>query len=265
LVFVSASANAFWDEILPKPVFSIPQGLEIQKMNIFNSMLLQIDDVTKSLQKETESLQAQVRLLTTVLGGPKAVEYASRDSAQLITFTINQWLRNFLNRLSDIFGGLIGKFVIQKPGKLSNDEKKVIKETVDTLTGMNKDADDAHVLYYYMNFLRNTMDEFQMKYAEDGISRGKPVAQNIESPDLSLQQFIKMQQENLTEADKCAQKADNASVTLLLQLNLQMQMQNNQISLKILEALADQNRLKYYETMDKFETIKEKVIQLKEN
>lgn len=246
------------EDLVPQPTYSVGLGLELEKLENTAKQILCLLDIFEGISSQIDSLKNQSEFLRAMFGSSKIlnldfsfVDWTHRDWLEFVAFDLDKFfagvdrliekpvaitLTKDQVKLIDNFKNIVGSNYKNVPQRKENE---TVQEKKSRIEGMYGDLNRK------IGYLNNMQDEGIKKYVSQfvNLQDTKDDLVNEIIPG-SVPCFIKKQQEALVTIDENMLTDNNLSIAnmpLLLKSMNQLLLQNNQLTLKVVEVLADFN------------------------
>lgn len=256
---VQAGPLDIFDKLMPQPVYSIADGLEVEKMSQIGDLvtdMTEMKDYTVKIESRTAN---NIKLLLAALGNTKLIEKASENPSSITLDDILQWREDCILLTERIFGDKFGKMVKPDIEPRPTSKERENGEEKSKAYGRPKNEKELEEKTQKTNYVNSYMYNNYMNGREAIGETDRPPIPN------STVEFITDQQHQLAEINNgITQSKDKGSISAYLQTTNQLLLQQNQILLKVLQGIQDLNTQQYIQnSSETHERIYEDYIRLK--
>ncbi|SDC31425.1 MULTISPECIES: hypothetical protein [unclassified Candidatus Frackibacter] len=274
------------DQAIPQAVYRVPMGSEVKYLEDNVQKLLYLNEQVMKLKKQLDQYKDQEALFRALLGNSKLLDLADYDFDNM---SLEEW-KEVIRTAADIIYAdvdVVKSSTNNKPSKQrvekikefrkvmagdsdsesqSNDQDPIIDSNPDT-SKQERNEEQIKNLKARLNNLSKLYNQLLSRYMNLEIYKDKSSQPIVVPKADSMPTYIKKTQKDLEQIEDNMAKNQNlkrSNIPALLQsLNKQM-LFNNQINLKILQALSDLNKMQAVKTnKDSIDEVKEDYIEMK--
>ncbi|SEM73415.1 hypothetical protein SAMN04488698_11422 [Candidatus Frackibacter sp. WG12] len=274
------------DQAIPQAVYRVPMGSEVKYLEDNVQKLLYLNEQVMKLKKQLDQYKDQEALFRALLGNSKLLDLADYDFDNM---SLEEW-KEVIRTAADIIYAdvdVVKSSTNNKPSKQrvekikefrkvmagdsdsesqSNDQDPIIDSNPDT-SKQERNEEQIKNLKARLNNLSKLYNQLLSRYMNLEIYKDKSSQPIVVPKADSMPTYIKKTQKDLEQIEDNMAKNQNlkrSNIPALLQsLNKQM-LFNNQINLKILQALSDLNKMQAVKTnKDSIDEVKEYYIEMK--
>lgn len=244
------------EKLTPQPVYSILDGLEVEKRALMVDQLSVMNDTYAETQEQKEYTIDTVKLVSILLGNSNLSRSIDRKVKKIINMDIEDIISLTPTDIRDILLDMGGNIIIESSEAEPTEEQlEKIATMIAVAAGMKRRDAKAVIDKVEKVVIQNQMEEkYLTKLAAETQTPVLNEESKLEQIEIknSTPAFIeeKRQQLKVIE-DKLyeAEMTDNTSLIQQIKINNQLQLLNAQISLKILNSLNLINEGNYLEMM----------------
>lgn len=244
------------EKLTPQPVYSILDGLEVEKRALMVDQLSVMNDTYAETQEQKEYTIDTVKLVSILLGNSNISRSIDRKVKKIINMDIEDIISLTPTDIRDILLDMGGNIIIESSEAEPTEEQlEKIATMITVAAGMKRRDAKAVIDKVEKVVIQNQMEEkYLTKMAAETQTPVLNEEGKIEQIEIknSTPAFIEEKRQQLKViGDKLyeAEMTDNTSLIQQIKINNQLQLINAQISLKILNSLNLINEGKYLEMM----------------
>ena len=244
------------EKLTPQPIYSILDGLEVEKRALMVDQLSVMNDTYAETQEQKEYTIDTVKLVSILLGNSNISRSIDRKVKKIINMDIEDIISLTPTDIRDILLDMGGNIIIESSEAEPTEEQlEKIATMITVAAGMKRRDAKAVIDKVEKVVIQNQMEEkYLTKMAAETQTPVLNEEGKIEQIEIknSTPAFIEEKRQQLKViGDKLyeAEMTDNTSLIQQIKINNQLQLINAQISLKILNSLNLINEGKYLEMM----------------
>lgn len=247
------------EKSIPQPVYSTPNGMELEKLIKWARTIEELYTVTKTLEQTLKQDRKDSTMMNVLLGNKELLEvYQDEDLADLSAEEWEQWVKNDINAVfSDTTQELM--YMGELMQELDETTQKETEAEVSREVGENTDPviqdfleksgteteEDNEDLTNQESFQKD-LENLKQKH-EQGKANIAEIKYKYGSEDKEIEgsttEFIKEEKESLNNVNEnMNENVNKQSLSLAVKTISKIQMENTRINLKMLEALKDINK-----------------------
>lgn len=244
------------EKLTPQPVYSILDGLEVEKRALMVDQLSVMNDTYAETQEQKEYTIDTVKLVSILLGNSNLSRSIDRKVKKIINMDIEDIISLTPTDIRDILLDMGGNIIIESSEAEPTEEQlENIATMIAVAAGMKRRDAKAVIDKVEKVVIQNQMEEkYLTKLAaetqtpvlnEEGKLEQIEIKNSTPTFIEDKRQQLKVIEDKLYEAEM----TDNTSLIQQIKINNQLQLLNAQISLKILNSLNLINEGNYLEMM----------------
>lgn len=244
------------EKLTPQPIYSILDGLEVEKRALMVDQLSVMNDTYAETQEQKEYTIDTVKLVSILLGNSNISRSIDRKVKKIINMDIEDIISLTPTDIRDILLDMGGNIIIESSEAEPTEEQlEKIATMITVAAGMKRRDAKAVIDKVEKVVIQNQMEEkYLTKMAAETQTPVLNEEGKIEQIEIknSTPAFIEEKRQQLKViGDKLyeAEMTDNTSLIQQIKINNQLQLINAQISLKILNSLNLINEGNYLEMM----------------
>lgn len=244
------------EKLTPQPVYSILDGLEVEKRALMVDQLSVMNDTYAETQEQKEYTIDTVKLVSILLGNSNLSRSIDKKVKKIINMDIEDIISLTPTDIRDILLDMGGNIIIESSEAEPTEEQlESIATMIAVAAGMKRRDAEAVIDKVEKVVIQNQMEEkYLTKLAaetqtpvlnEEGKLEQIEIKNSTPAFIEEKRQQLKVIEDKLYEAEM----TDNTSLIQQIKINNQLQLLNAQISLKILNSLNLINEGNYLEMM----------------
>lgn len=244
------------EKLTPQPVYSILDGLEVEKRALMVDQLSVMNDTYAETQEQKEYTIDTVKLVSILLGNSNLSRSIDKKVKKIINMDIEDIISLTPTDIRDILLDMGGNIIIESSEAEPTEEQlENIATMIAVAAGMKRRDAEAVIDKVEKVVIQNQMEEkYLTKLAaetqtpvlnEEGKLEQIEIKNSTPAFIEEKRQQLKVIEDKLYEAEM----TDNTSLIQQIKINNQLQLLNAQISLKILNSLNLINEGNYLEIM----------------
>lgn len=244
------------EKLTPQPVYSILDGLEVEKRALMVDQLSVMNDTYAETQEQKEYTIDTVKLVSILLGNSNLSRSIDKKVKKIINMDIEDIISLTPTDIRDILLDMGGNIIIESSEAEPTEEQlENIATMIAVAAGMKRRDAEAVIDKVEKVVIQNQMEEkYLTKLAaetqtpvlnEEGKLEQIEIKNSTPAFIEEKRQQLKVIEDKLYEAEM----TDNTSLIQQIKINNQLQLLNAQISLKILNSLNLINEGNYLEMM----------------